>query len=773
ACDDDANTQDTDYYFNLTPQTTLILGAQTGASSNYEVHYFETQADADNYVLSNQITTTNNYHVTTQPKTIWVVAYNKTTKCRNVGSFQLILNKPAVLTNAHLMEVCDTFAPVNNSFAVFDMVAFVGNYPGNTIKFYTDSALTNLISNPASYTNTTAGSQTVFVTATDNATGCVSTKSTLTLKVLPIPTPKTNPTDLVKCDDVNPGDNQELFDLTTNAIYISNGDNNVTLHYFPTFADANTNNTAAEYIPANSVLLGTGSVFIRVENNTAIDYNNQHCYVIVEQKIKVNPLPTVNQNISDYQECDDNTDGFTVFNLNSKIDEILGNPPAPATPTQPASDYNVSFYTTLTGAQNGGSTDFIATPSTYTNTSNPQFIYVRVENKTTHCINATEKFKILVNPKPTATAPADFTTCDTDGTNDGYFAYPLGTIAMNATILGPSQLPADYTVTYYNTQANATAGTNAITDLPNYTTYTHAIWIRVQNNTTGCYRVTSFQTTVNLSPVPVIQTANDVHVICVDFNVPHAVVRGLTLNATNYVPGTYTYQWFVGTPGVAITGATSSSYPVNTADPAGATRTYTVVMTNVITGCTNTSPEFDVIQSGQAVIVGLTGYTINDAFSENQTITVTVDGYGSYEYSLDDGPRQSSPVFENVNLAMDAIPAGVHTITVWDTKGGFEFSCDPLIINPINTINYPHYFTPNGDGINDTWNIVGLQDQLNAKIYIFDRYGKLIKQISPAGQGWDGTYNGQLMPSTDYWFTVDYLEQTVTKQFKAHFAMKR
>ena len=59
------------------------------------------------------------------------------------------------------------------------------------------------------------------------------------------------------------------------------------------------------------------------------------------------------------------------------------------------------------------------------------------------------------------------------------------------------------------------------------------------------------------------------------------------------------------------------------------------------------------------------------------------------------------------------------------------------------------------------------------KIFIFDRYGKLLKQISSTGAGWDGPYNGYLMPSDDYWFTVDYAEGTIMKQFKSHFAMKR
>jgi gliding motility-associated-like protein len=88
-------------------------------------------------------------------------------------------------------------------------------------------------------------------------------------------------------------------------------------------------------------------------------------------------------------------------------------------------------------------------------------------------------------------------------------------------------------------------------------------------------------------------------------------------------------------------------------------------------------------------------------------------------------------------------------------------------------INYPLFFTPNGDGFNDTWNIVGLANQPNTKIYIFDRYGKLIKQISPTSNGWDGTFNGRPLPSTDYWFTVTYEEDSQTKEFKAHFSLKR
>ena len=113
------------------------------------------------------------------------------------------------------------------------------------------------------------------------------------------------------------------------------------------------------------------------------------------------------------------------------------------------------------------------------------------------------------------------------------------------------------------------------------------------------------------------------------------------------------------------------------------------------------------------------------------------------------------------------MPQGIHNISVKETNGCTELTAT------ISIIGYPTFFTPNGDGIHDTWNLIGLQNQPNAKIYIFDRYGKLIKQMSASGIGWDGTYNGQPLPTTDYWFTVDYFEEGASKFFKSHFSMKR
>ena len=185
---------------------------------------------------------------------------------------------------------------------------------------------------------------------------------------------------------------------------------------------------------------------------------------------------------------------------------------------------------------------------------------------------------------------------------------------------------------------------------------------------------------------------------------------------------------------------------------------YVVKVTNTTTTCVNT---FATKVSKYAPYLEI---TYSDAFEKSTFITVNVLGVGSenYEYKLDDFPYQDSNVFTNVG-------PGQHIISVRDKNG----HCNPQPINAV-IINYPKFFTPNGDGYNETWNIPHLlSTNPNAPIFIFDRYGKLLKEITPATEGWNGMYNGQALPSTDYWFTVDYDEKGNSKVFKSHFSLKR
>src|SRR5690606_17181107 len=152
--------------------------------------------------------------------------------------------------------------------------------------------------------------------------------------------------------------------------------------------------------------------------------------------------------------------------------------------------------------------------------------------------------------------------------------------------------------------------------------------------------------------------------------------------------------------------------------------------------------------------------TATGAFAGSHAIQASAQGLGDYIFMLDDGPYQDEGYWDNVT-------PGSHTVTITDRNG-----CGSVTVE-VNVIDYPLYFTPNNDGYHDTWNIIGIAGNPTAKIYIFDRYGKLLKQLSHTGEGWDGTYNGRPLPSSDYWFKVEYLEDDVIKEFRAHFTLKR
>jgi gliding motility-associated-like protein len=213
----------------------------------------------------------------------------------------------------------------------------------------------------------------------------------------------------------------------------------------------------------------------------------------------------------------------------------------------------------------------------------------------------------------------------------------------------------------------------------------------------------------------------------------------------------------------------NSTPPLPAISPNGILGTWLpATIDNEVSAAYEFTPDAGECALSQTITVTINQYTliaidgvVTNYFEENQVITVLATDSGNYLYQLDYGPLQQSNVFQNVS-------AGTHVIKVVDANG-----CSSPLTRDILVVNYPKFFTPNDDTYNDTWNISGLQEQKDAKIFIFDRYGKLIKQIYPSGQGWDGTFNGEPLPSDDYWFLVEFTENFQSKEFKAHFSLKR
>ncbi|MGB5481777.1 MAG: T9SS type B sorting domain-containing protein [Eudoraea sp.] len=159
------------------------------------------------------------------------------------------------------------------------------------------------------------------------------------------------------------------------------------------------------------------------------------------------------------------------------------------------------------------------------------------------------------------------------------------------------------------------------------------------------------------------------------------------------------------------------------------------------------------------------GIVILDDLSDSNNVEFFVDGDGEYEYAINGGEFQDESVF------MD-IPPGLNSVIINDKNG-----CGTTEPIEFLVVGYPKFFTPNGDGIHDAWNIIGIETLTDPVVFIFDRYGKLLKQLDETTIGWDGTFNGRPMPSSDYWFRLEYARDEdgvhVANTIRTHFSLVR
>ncbi len=379
---------------------------------------------------------------------------------------------------------------------------------------------------------------------------------------------------------------------------------------------------------------------------------------------------------------------------------------------------NVNFI----AISNATAASYIATNLTTTS------FYIAVVT-TGSCTPATTSATIIVSPASVAgTISGAATVCS--GTNSTVLTLSgnIGTIQW--------QLSTN-NVTFTNI-TNATSATYTGANLTATAFYKAVV-------TSGACPPATTSSTITVNALPIVTLPQD-GFICVDDN---GNPIGTYVLTTNLSTATNSFLWS-NSNGI-IAGQSGSSYT------AIAPGTYSVTTTNNSTGCTS----FPATASIATFLPPLqVTASVPSYFSDIQSVTITVLPVGDYEYKLDYNSFQESNEFTNLSM-------GTHEIWVRD-----KFGCGIKKI-VVQIINYPNYFTPNGDSFHDTWNIIELKNQPNSYINIFDRYGKLIKQIKPSGSGWDGNYNGNPLPATDYWFTVYYVEQNKNEQLSSHFSLLR
>ena len=446
-----------------------------------------------------------------------------------------------------------------------------------------------------------------------------------------------------------------------------------------------------------------------------IDPNNGDCAIEGQAFVVYNGFPeSYNTTII---QCDEDgiSDGKTTFNINQVFNDITGG----------ASDRSVAYYLSISDANNDINE---IDGNAYNNILNPQIIYSKVTNTLTGCSSISE---VTLDVSLTNSKDAIIEVCDDDGTEDGFHVFNLSNAdsqVLDGTIPGLD-------LTYYETYQDALLEQNFLgNSYTNKSAYSQIIYARVEN-ANACYGISEVQLTV--FELPNIETEFET-LYCLNIFPETITLNGGVIGDS---PNNYYYNW--------STGETTSTIEIN--EPG----TYTVIVTNV-NGCSK-GRKITVLPSN---IATFTDIKVDDA-SENNSINVFVTGEGDYEYALDNinGPYQNITIFEDVR-------PGFHTVFVRDKN-----DCG-IVDKLVSVIGFPKFFTPNQDGFNDTWQVYGVSSQFQPKsvIYIFDRYGKLVKQLDPKGPGWDGTFNGSPLPNSDYWFSVTLEDGRV---FKSHFTLKQ
>ncbi|WP_323789827.1 choice-of-anchor L domain-containing protein [Psychroserpens sp.] len=776
-CDDDYDGITT---FDLTQAETDLYQI---TPTYITISYFETETDLD--ADANAIVNPSSYLNISNPQTIFIKAYNVLADCYASVPLELIINLPPQINEFTTYEICD------NSTSSFDLNevenVIVNNNTDVLFSYYQSLSDAQNSSNAlnTNYTYTTT-SDTIFVRVEFGLTGCFYIYPfQLIINPLPI---ANQPPNLETCDDDSNDDigDFDLFSVNNSVLGTQNA-NEFTVTYFTSEIEANLGTNPIDF---NYTGQNNETIFVRIENNTT------GCYSLTQFDLIVNEHPNIPSLIIN---CDTDYDGFTPFDLTQAEPELFDtvNP-----------DNIISYFESIEDLQND--TNVIADPSNYTNLSGPQTIYIkvfnpiancftfvpleldvnlppaidpldvfeicanengtatlsdinsplliqtanvivvyyaseadalnqtnpldddyeylstndtifaRIEFTTTHCYHIHE-FNLIVNPLPIANPPSDLVECDDD--YDGLYIFDVS--SQNATVLN-GQNPNQFTVSYYNDLLSAENGINDLGEI--YESQNgETIYVRIENNITGCYDITSFE--INVHPKPIVDIGSQV--ICLE-DLP------LTVSAnTNQAGDMYLWSTNQTTPEIEIIEI----------------GTYSVTITSPF-GCETT--EFFTVAESEAATIDITE---SIDFSDPNNVVVTISGIGNYLYQLDEDEPQLSNVFENVSL-------GYHTLTIIDLNGCASVTKEIVVIDA------PKFMTPNDDGHFDTWHITGVETLPGTVIYIFDRYGKLLKTLTANSSGWTGFYNGNLMPASDYWYLAKVRKGDIAFEVKGHFSLR-
>lgn len=340
-----------------------------------------------------------------------------------------------------------------------------------------------------------------------------------------------------------------------------------------------------------------------------------------------------------------------------------------------------------------------------------------------------------------------------------------------------------YEITIYENVSNAQNAINSLEGLWNNENGNEALYARIENLATGEYYLVEIN--INIFTAPDVDSPYDITICEEDYDVFFdltQVSQQMGRNSDESLSYTY-YNVNPDEYPLAV--------PMNT-NYQSFTSTDTLYVRVSNGGC-NSIYSFEARTIPKPLVPNLSSST-DPLFLEFCRIDIEENGYFDLLDSridlLSDVSIESISFFSNYEDAMESLNE-ISNVQYVDTeiievfaRVENRFGCFSItnfflnsacyIENPsTRDISFPKFFTPNSDGYNDFWNVSGISEKLKreSNIFILDRFGKMVAEFSPSnGNGWDGNYNGNPLPSSDYWFV--FRTQTGFET-KGHFALKR
>lgn len=724
-------------FFDLSINNATALGITNPANTSITYHEFFVDAQND----TNPITNFTAYEPFNESQSIFIRAENTSNpSCFSVALFD-INTFPVEINNLNDLNIQACIFPGESvSFDLTENSALaLGNQnPENyNISYYTaenDALLgNNAIPNPTNYENI-SDPQAIWIRL-ENVNSPVACFLTAEFSISVANAAQVNfsPMPLQVCDTNNDGFAE--FDLTTSIsdITFNNPDISVSFHESQNDAETNTNPLLT---PFTNTVEDNQTLFFRTEEAG----NGCSFTGVLDLEVLENPVLDTSQPLLSSCAVDGNT---AVFDLSEINDLIILN--------TNTSGFQVSYFLSETEALNN--TNAIINPDNFTNTLNPQILWIRVGDSE-NCVSvAPFELEVLTGAVIEDVEIEDVILCsETPDELVASFDLTAFDEAINTSTTDETL------VVYYLGEANFNAG-NPIEN-PNsleLVSPVNTIIAEVVNVQTLCTSPTQISFDILINPLPNFSLPQNLQ-ICIDPETNEVIQNGFSppVISSGLSEDQFSFEWVLDNQVLEqnssnLTAVSSGIYQLNVTDNStGCSFSQTTTVEEI------NPPTFNVD-------------VLTPAFSTTNRVEVnSIQGSGTFEFQLDDGPWVSLPPGQNTLLFED-LPDGIRTIRGRDTSGCGVFEVE------FSILSFPAFFTPNGDGFNDYWNIRALRNQPDAKIFIFDRYGKLLFDCNPRLIGWDGFYQGRLMPSQDYWFRVEFTDPQSGSPavFSNHFTLKR